>query len=84
MAKIACVSPRTYQAYEMAETPIPSTVVVKIAAFFELNIHELFWGKPYPVSADAKESYVEMALEVMKAVMQKYDDPQISAQDAKE
>lgn len=47
MAQICGVTRRTYQFYESGEKAIPSSVLCRLAATYEFDMHELFAGKPH-------------------------------------
>lgn len=47
MANTAKVTRRTYQFYESGQKPVPSTVLIRLSATYDFDLHELFTGNPH-------------------------------------
>lgn len=75
MAEKVGVSRKTYQLYERGGLPIPSDKLARVAALFEVDIRELFFGKPFPTDRSLKMGCAELGIRAFKALLDEYKDP---------
>ncbi len=66
LADILGISRKTYQLYESRKLPIPSIIVGKLAANFNVDIHELFTGRPFPSPPAVKMANAKVAIEAFR------------------
>jgi transcriptional regulator with XRE-family HTH domain len=64
MAAIADISLRAYQGYERREKTVPSTVMCRVAAHFELDLQELVTGHRSPPDKNVIARLTEDAIRV--------------------
>jgi transcriptional regulator with XRE-family HTH domain len=68
MGTITNISLRAYQSYERGEKTVPSTVLCRVAAHFEIDLHELVTGHRSPVDNDTIAALTEDAVKVCSRI----------------
>lgn len=84
MADIMQLSRRAYQLHETGKRPIPSDALIKLAAYFEIDMHELFTGERYPMTRTAKEKNAEFAISTFVDLMFAHQDKGMNIKEAKQ
>ena len=74
MAEIASISRRAYQSYEQGTKDAPSSVLFRIAAYFEVDLHELATGARSPVADDTKATLAHDAIQVCALLFEHFKD----------
>ncbi len=72
MAQIADISRRAYQTYEAGEKTVPAPVLCRIAAYFELDLHELVTGQRAPIDSRTRAALQHEAIQVFRTVGKHY------------
>lgn len=65
MAVQCKVSKRTYQFYETGQKAIPSTVLARLAARYQFNIHTLFFGRVHSDSIEVRPETAKFIAEIV-------------------
>lgn len=74
MAEIASISRRAYQSYEQGTKDAPSSVLFRIAAHFEVDLHELATGARSPVADETKATLAHDAIQVCALLFEHFKD----------
>lgn len=78
MADIASISRRAYQSYEQGNKDAPSSVLFRIAAHFEVDLHELVTGARSPVTDETKATLAHDAIKVCTLLFAHFKDTDMS------
>lgn len=84
MAEIASISRRAYQSYEQGAKDTPSSVLFRIAAHFEIDLHELVTGARSPVPDSTKATLAHDAIKVCALLFEHFKDTGMSAEEMKD
>lgn len=74
MAKTMGVSRKSYQLYENGSLPVPSDKLARIVAYFDADIRELFFGKPFAADRSVKMDSAEIGIEAFVSLLAEHDD----------
>ncbi|NJM81218.1 MAG: helix-turn-helix transcriptional regulator [Tabrizicola sp.] len=83
IAKIADVSLRAYQSYERGEKTVPAPVLCRIAAFFELDLHELVTGQRSTPDPATIATLTDDAIRVAGQVFDQFKASDMSGKEAR-
>lgn len=84
MADIMQVSRRAYQLHESGKRPIPSDAMVKLAAFFDADLHEVFTGERYPVTNSEKEKNAKFAISTFVKLLGAFQKEDMTMKEAEQ
>lgn len=84
MADIMQISRRAYQLHESGKRPIPSDAMVKLAAFFDADLHEIFTGERFPISRAEKEKNARFAISTFVKLLNTYRKEGITLKEAEQ
>lgn len=72
MANVVGVTRRTLQSYERGESPIPSNVIIRLAATYMFDIHRFFSGSPHSDNLRVRSDTAKVSAEVVTHLMQAF------------
>jgi transcriptional regulator with XRE-family HTH domain len=78
LADILGVSRKTYQLYETRKLPIPSVIIGKLAANYDVDIHELFTGRPFPSTPAVKMANAKVAIAAFRHLASEFLEMEMS------
>lgn len=84
MADIASISRRAYQSYEKGAKDTPSSVLFRIAAHFEIDLHELVTGARSPVPDSTKATLAHDAIKVCTLLFEHFKDTGMRAEEMRD
>lgn len=84
MAEIASISRRAYQSYEQGAKDAPSSVMFRIAAYFQIDLHELATGARSPVPDRTKATLAHDAIKVCTLLFAHFKDTDMSADEMRD
>lgn len=84
MADIMHLSRRAYQLHESGKRPIPSDAMVKLAAFFDADLHEVFTGERYPVTNSEKEKNAKFAISTFVKLLGAFQKENMTMKEAEQ
>ncbi len=73
LANSAGVTRRTYQFYESGQKPIPSSVLSRLAAIYDFDLHELFTDDAHSDNLRVKSETAKLAADVVMLLWKKFD-----------
>lgn len=74
MAKKMGVSRKSYQLYENGGLPIPSDKIARVIAYFDVDIRELFYGKPFVADRSIKMDSAKTGIEAFVTLLGEHSD----------
>lgn len=84
MADIASISRRAYQSYEQGAKDAPSSVLCRIAAYFEIDLHEFVTGARSPVPDSTKATLAHDAIKVCTLLFKHFKDTGMKAEEVRD
>lgn len=66
------VSRKTIQLYEGGKLSIPSAIIGKLAAHYDIDIHHLFTGRPFPSAPATKMANAQVAVSAFRYAAEEF------------